>query len=177
MSGLIKKNMVYKTNNLPAKYMLTDEGREVAVKLVFGTETCPESDSDDSERIESIPKVLKVSQDHTLTETISYNINDVVNIEATVEKTNTNDLIEIISSDETDIISLMNECAASIKQSVNKVTTIDDDSSSDDELPDIGDFGGSSNFVKSQTVPTTTQRNLSNIKNKKQTKPAVNNRV
>ena len=55
MSGLIKRNLCSKTNTLPAKYMLTNEGRDTAFKLVHGTE----SESEESERIESIPKALK----------------------------------------------------------------------------------------------------------------------
>jgi hypothetical protein len=35
MSGLIKKNLVVKSNNLPAKYSLTDDGRKVLNIFIF----------------------------------------------------------------------------------------------------------------------------------------------
>ena len=52
MSNLIKKNLVFKENKLPARYILTDTGRRLAYKILYGFGNNDE-DKDDINEMES----------------------------------------------------------------------------------------------------------------------------
>lgn len=178
MSGLIKKGLVLKTNNLPAKYMLTDTGRQLASKLLYGSQT--DSESDNSGPVESPHKVQKAA-DYRRTEDSpksmsphSYKQTDENSQPRYMTTTSKNtDLIELESSNSSDdVITLVDDSAPVNQKQSNSaddfITIIDDSSNekkktgssrfvskdfgsdSDDDLPDISFAAGAIDYASSE---------------------------
>lgn len=157
MSGLIKKGLVVKTNNLPAKYMLTDPGRHLASKLLYGTQT-GDSESDSSEPVESAYKIQKLddyrgredSPIRSLSPLAYKQAAEIMTTTATTTKTTyRSDLIEIESdSNSDDIITLVDDARAPMSVDTNAYNQKPRKDSDDDDIITIDTDDSSKNAKK-----------------------------
>jgi hypothetical protein len=156
MSSIIKKNLVIKENKLPARYRLTESGKELAVKLLCGGKDYdnePEKSDSDSSDEENIVKTKfsgkptqafdqkrdfsPIKEPASVFKPLEANILDKYKIQS---KPTTNDCIELDSnSDSDDIIPL--DYGDKKKTTQNKQTALP----VDDDLPDIDVFSSISN--------------------------------
>lgn len=132
MSNLIKKNLVDKENKLPARYRLTESGRELAKRLLYGVTENNENKSDsETELVVQEAKIMKISA-------------------TMMNKEKQDNCIEILSSDSEIVIE-----KSTSKQKVDYVCKqVDSDS---DELADIdvgGTTGLSQQFSNSKITET-----------------------
>lgn len=139
MSGLIKRNLIEKSKNLPAQYSLTVEGRKLASKLLFG-ETDQASDSTDSE--ETVKKAQKTSNSfsraNSSTDQLDLRVSPRIS-----QQPEANRPIEIGSESDDGIITIAeinkpSEVVTEVKKkNLGARTYHSVDLSSDEELPDI----------------------------------------
>ena len=174
MSGLIKRNLVLKSNNLPAKYMLTSEGRTLAHKLVNGNVASDtDSDANDTESPKT-NKIQKMSRQESaecleLSSPIKQTSPKRI-YESTKPTIQSNDFIEIGSDTDSDIITITETKQVAVAKSSQRSMQCDDD-----ELPDIDMLSQKSAFnydeyeVKkpAKTKPVEASANITNITNKK----------
>ena len=122
MSGLIKKNLAVKTNNLPAKYMLTESGRLLASELLYGAQT--DSEGEDAEQVPPANKIQRTSEDESPVAPYK-KINEVQASEK--ETTAPSDLIEIESdSSSDDAITLVEDGPSNEKRPTYQIQDSDD---------------------------------------------------
>lgn len=156
MSSIIKKNLVIKENKLPARYRLTETGKELAVKLLCGGKDYdnePEKSDSDSSDEENIVKprfnskptkafdqkrdFSPIEEPASVFKPLEANILDKYKIQS---KPTVSDCIELDSnSDSDDIIPL--DYGDKKKTTQNKQTALP----VDDDLPDIDVFSSVSN--------------------------------
>jgi hypothetical protein len=167
MSGLVKKLLVTKSNNLPAKFSLTDEGRKLAAKLLHGnTEGSDENTTESgSEEIEQRQKIQKTA--NCLSPVSEIRVLPIQSKEA--------DLIEICSVDESsdDGIIALDEPPLESSKNDKKSYKYLGSSSSDDELPDIGPVSTSDSYSKIEHEEYINPKASKITTNKKLGKPSV----
>ncbi len=163
MSGLVKKCLVTKSNNLPARYSLTIDGRKLATKLLYGTEDSDDPGESDSENIKNRQKIQKTSNI----------LSPVKEVLILPKQSKTADLIEICSSDDTSdngIIAIDEHPVTSFTNYNKKTYQCIDSSSSDDELPDIGPTSTCDSSPAIQYEEYTNPKVLKNLADKKPAK-------
>lgn len=152
MSGLIKKGLVHKTNNLPAKYMLTEPGRHLASKLLYGTRT-GDSESDSSEPVESGNKIQKFDdyregEDSPIRSLspLAYKQVDEIMTTTAAKTTYRSDLIGIESdSNSDDIITLVDDARAPMSVDKNAYNRKQKEDSDADDIITIDNDGSLKN--------------------------------
>lgn len=133
MSNLIKKDLAIKENKLPARYRLTESGRELARKLLYGisSETENKNDSDsDSDACVSAKKISKLNSNEPIKKSTKTNVSSPV--KNPIVSKSSDDCIEIIDSDsqDSDILPIVEK----IKPTNVKKKVL---SNKEDDLPDI----------------------------------------
>ena len=185
MSSLIKKNLVFKENKLPARYKLTEEGRNLAQTILNVTNENSENSDDTTSPPPKSDSISKKNQPTIEMEYESDQDSSPVNdkVEKSVLKSATilatgktkNDVIEILSDSDCDIITIDDErpkeistvsklSKANSKEAKKPVISSDSDS---DSLPDI-DFGKKSNYSKELSPGPTFRAKNSSISSHQQ---------
>ncbi len=181
MSSLIKKNLVFKENKLPARYKLTEEGRSIAQTILHGTNENTENFEDNSS---PSPKSLSVSMKNKLAiENHDESGQDSLPVYEKIEKSALrpekikttknpkNDVIEILSDSDcdSDIITIDDEKPKEIssipksfklKSKESKKQFIPSDSDSD-SLPDINFNTKSDSYKETSVKPVSKAKNIS----------------
>lgn len=144
MSTLIKRDLAIKENKLPARYRLTESGRTLAKRLLYGI--MPDEPSDeDSENVIDEPKIDKPNKDRSGPKTTKKTVENVPveqnqrkNYRSPEKPSNIqSNFIEIndIDSDDSDIIDLSQE---PVKKSIPVKVSRKSSSLDEDCLPDLG---------------------------------------
>jgi hypothetical protein len=158
MSNLIKKNLVEKANKLPARYSLTESGRQLAIKLIYGItnenehKSSESSESDHEQRKEELAKepFNWISAEHNQHPPLTRNKYMIKESETDLQSMR-NEFIEIIDSD-SDVISLNDDDNLPKKSTygISQSKSFDNDDS--DDLPDLNVECKPKNIQKSSWI-------------------------
>lgn len=174
MSSLVKKNLVIKENKLPARYKLTEEGRNLATTILYGAK---ENENEPS-FLKAVANESRKKSPQKKTPTIpDKQVNRVEYVikeretelieETSFKKTSfKEDVVEILSDSDSDIITISEAPSKpTTSKSVQKKSVFINknisDSDSDDSLPDIGmEFSSKFTYKEKSPIKTTQTKTL-----------------